>query len=150
MPHEFTEWEDQPEPLASSAHSGSPPRKLTGIGTLEPTEPPQKNMAWTRRILLATPFAIAVTLNVLVAVADRLHLHREHIVFGYVFVFAAPWVWLLNLGLRWFHLPHNRWLETLLSYAIFLWIPALLYSGCVWLLFFSIAKFRHRTIHTPG
>jgi hypothetical protein len=108
-----------------------------------------KNMAWTRRILLATPVAIAVTLNVLEAAADRLHLHREHIV-GYGFLFATPWAWLLDLGFGWFHLPHNRWLQTLLSYAIFLWIPALLYSGCVWLLFFGIAKFRNRTIHTPA
>jgi hypothetical protein len=101
-----------------------------------------KNMAWTRRILLTAPFVIAVTLNVLMAAADRLHLHREHIV-GYGFLFASPWAWLLDLG--WFHIPHNRWQQTLLSYAIFIWIPALLYSGCVWLLFFSIAKFRHWT-----
>ena len=42
MPYEFTQWEDEPEPQTSSARSGSPPRKHTEIGILDPPEPPKR------------------------------------------------------------------------------------------------------------
>jgi hypothetical protein len=42
MPCECTEWEDEPEPQTSSARSGSPPRKHTGIGILDPPGPPKR------------------------------------------------------------------------------------------------------------
>jgi hypothetical protein len=45
MPYEFTEWEPEPEPLASSAHSGAPPRKRIGVGVLDPPVPPRKPVA---------------------------------------------------------------------------------------------------------
>lgn len=41
MPYEFTEWEHEPEPKASS-RMGGPPRKITGIGTLDPPLPPKR------------------------------------------------------------------------------------------------------------
>jgi len=88
-------------------------------------------MGWTKRILLALPFAIASVLNGLMVAADRLHLHREHIA-GYGFLFATPWAWLLDSG--WFPNIHNRLLMRLVGYAVILWIPAALYSACLWLL----------------
>jgi len=42
MPYEFTEWEQEPEPQASSGHSTIPPRKFTAIGLLDPPVPPKK------------------------------------------------------------------------------------------------------------
>ena len=41
MPYEFTEWDEAPEPQSSSARSTDPPRKRTGIGILDPPEPPR-------------------------------------------------------------------------------------------------------------
>ena len=45
MAYEFTEWEREPEPQASSGHSVIPPRKLTGVGVLDPPVPPKKPLA---------------------------------------------------------------------------------------------------------
>lgn len=42
MPYEFSENEFELEPAPSSAHSGGPPRKLTGIGILDPPVPPKR------------------------------------------------------------------------------------------------------------
>ena len=42
MPYEFSEWEQEPEPLASSGRSGGPPRKSIGIGVLDPPVPPKR------------------------------------------------------------------------------------------------------------
>ena len=42
MPYEFAENEFEPEPASSSARSGGPPRKLTGIGVLDPPVPPKR------------------------------------------------------------------------------------------------------------
>ena len=39
MPYEFDENAFELEPVASSARSGGPPRKLTGIGVLDPPVP---------------------------------------------------------------------------------------------------------------
>jgi hypothetical protein len=98
---------------------------------------------WARRLLVATPFAIAAVLNVLVVTADRIHLHREHIA-GYGFLFATPWAWLIDHpGL--ISNVHNRWLMALFGYAMILWVPAVLYSGCLWLILWciGIGKSRH-------
>jgi len=65
-------------------------------------------MIWTKRILLALPFAAAAALTVLINVADRLHLRREHIA-GYGFLFATPWAWLLDRG--WFGDVRSRWAQ---------------------------------------
>jgi hypothetical protein len=40
MPYEFREWEEELKPQPSSARSGGPPRKLKGIGVLDPPGPP--------------------------------------------------------------------------------------------------------------
>jgi hypothetical protein len=42
MPHDFQEWEEELEPQPSSARIGGPPRKLTGIGLLDPPGPPKR------------------------------------------------------------------------------------------------------------
>lgn len=42
MPYEFAENEFELEPEASSARSGGPPRKLTGVGVLDPPFPPKR------------------------------------------------------------------------------------------------------------
>jgi hypothetical protein len=42
MPYRFTEWEQDPEPQASSARTGGPPRKSTTIGVLDPPIPPRR------------------------------------------------------------------------------------------------------------
>jgi hypothetical protein len=81
-------------------------------------------MFWTRRVLLSLPFAVAAVLTVLVTFADRLHLNLERVA-GYGLLFATPWAWLLNRG----------WFSGFHPLIVVLWIPALLYSGCVWLFF---------------
>jgi hypothetical protein len=42
MPYEFAENEFELEPASSSARSGGPPRKLTGVGILDPPVPPKR------------------------------------------------------------------------------------------------------------
>jgi hypothetical protein len=42
VPYEFAENEFELDPLVSSAHGGGPPRKLTGIGVLDPPVPPKR------------------------------------------------------------------------------------------------------------
>ena len=91
-------------------------------------------MVWIRRFLITLPFAIAAVLNVFLIAADRLHLNRQHVA-GYGFLFATPWGWLLDSG--WFPIVHSRSLMVLIGDVLILWIPAALYSGCLWLLFFA-------------
>src|SRR4029077_11604778 len=88
-------------------------------------------MVRARRLVLGFPFAVAAASNVLVNIARPLHWRSEHVA-GYCFLFATPWAWLLDRG--WFGPFENRWLDTLMGYLILIWIPALLYSGCLWLL----------------
>ena len=38
MPHEFAEYEDEPQTQSSSRRSGGPPRKHTGTGVLDPDD----------------------------------------------------------------------------------------------------------------
>lgn len=92
-------------------------------------------MTWTKRIFLAAPFAIAATLTVLLNVGDKLHLRREHLA-GYCFLFATPWSWLLDRV--WIGPFQNRWLEKLNVYLVILWIPALLYACCLWVVLRSV------------
>jgi len=87
-------------------------------------------MIWTKRVLLTFPFIIAAALTILINGDDRQHAERNA---GYGFLFGAPWDWLLDRG--WFGHVHSRWLQTIIGYAVILWIPALLYSGCLWALF---------------
>ena len=53
MPYEFREWEPEPEPEASSSRRGAPPRKVTGVGILDPPLPPKRQ--WPL-LSLAGPF----------------------------------------------------------------------------------------------
>ena len=98
-------------------------------------------MVWTKRFLLALPFAIAAALNVLMLVADRFHLRSEHIA-GYGFLFGTPWAWLLDHG--WFGGARSRWLIALEVYLVVLWIPAALYSCCIWLVFAGLKMISRR------
>jgi hypothetical protein len=88
-------------------------------------------MTLPKRLLMALPFAIATLLTVLLVLARPLHWHTEHVAV-YCFVFAAPWVWLIERG--WFGDVHSRWAQAVVGYTLLLWIPALLYSACLWLL----------------
>ena len=90
-------------------------------------------MTWRGRMVLGIPFAIAATLNLLDIIARPLHWRGEHID-GYCFLFMTPWGWLLD------HVAieaHNRWLNDIIAFTIILWIPALLYSACLWLLIWA-------------
>lgn len=87
-------------------------------------------MVWVRRILLLLPFVIAAALNLFVAMARPMHWRSEHIA-GYAFLFGAPWAWLTDHD--WFGRMNNRWLENVVTFVLILWIPALLYSSCLWL-----------------
>jgi hypothetical protein len=42
MPYEFSSWEHEPETQTSSAPGGGPPRKMTGVGLLDPAVPPKR------------------------------------------------------------------------------------------------------------
>ena len=42
MPYDFAENEYEPDPQASTARGGGPPRKLTGTGVLDPSFPPKR------------------------------------------------------------------------------------------------------------
>jgi hypothetical protein len=42
MPYEFTEWEHEPQTQTSSSRGGGPPRKIAGVGLLDPTVPPKR------------------------------------------------------------------------------------------------------------
>ena len=88
-------------------------------------------MSRMKLLLLALPFGIAAVLNVLGLFADQLHLHRQRVA-AYGFLFSTPWAWLLDHA--WFGAVHNRWLDGLLVYTEILWIPAALYSFCIWLM----------------
>ena len=88
-------------------------------------------LIWLKRILLAAPLAAATALTVLMSSADYFHLHAERIA-GYGFLFGTPWAWLLDHD--WFGNIHSRLAQSLISYAVVLWIPALLYFACLWFL----------------
>ena len=42
MPYDFSEYEPELEPQASSTRGGGPPRKFAGIGVLDPPVPPRR------------------------------------------------------------------------------------------------------------
>jgi hypothetical protein len=94
----------------------------------------------TRRLVIASPFAVACVLNLLSLVTYRFHTNSQHIA-GYGFLFAAPWGWLID-GL--FVSIHKRWLAALCGYTVMLWVPAVLYSACLWLLLSGIQVFAIR------
>jgi hypothetical protein len=84
--------------------------------------------------LIAAPFAIAALLNALMLGVDHLHLRLNYIA-RYGFVFSGPWAWLVNVADVTNRLNvQNRWLGGFIFYFVLLWIPAVLYSVCLWLL----------------
>jgi lysylphosphatidylglycerol synthetase-like protein (DUF2156 family) len=90
--------------------------------------------SWVNRLLIAFPFAIAALLNALMLGVEHFHLRLDHIA-RYGFVFAGPWAWVANAGDITNHLNvQNQWLRGFVAYVALLWIPAVLYSACVWLL----------------
>jgi hypothetical protein len=103
-------------------------------------------MSWTKRLLLALPFAIAAVLTVLLLGVDRQH--GQHVA-GYCFLFGTPWAWLLDRG--WFGHVRSRWGTALELYSLVLWIPAALYSSCIWLIFAGLEMLsrRHSNLSVP-
>jgi hypothetical protein len=90
--------------------------------------------SWTTRLLVAAPFAIAALLNALMLGVEHLHLRLDCIARN-GFVFSGPWVWLVNVADITNRLNvQNRCLGGFIAYVALLWIPAVLYSVCVWLL----------------
>ena len=65
MPHEFTEYEYEPEAQAASSRGGGPPRHLTGVGVLDPLGPPARPSGAKHSLLLRI-LAAAVLLAVVV------------------------------------------------------------------------------------
>lgn len=88
-------------------------------------------MKWIRPSVLLLPFVIASILTVRGLFSDALHLSR-HTTEKYGFAFAAPWAWLLDHD--WFGSHRGRWPEALILYLVLLWIPATLYSACLWMI----------------
>ena len=92
------------------------------------------NSSWANRLLVAVPFAIAALLNALMVGVEHLHLRLDYIA-RYGFIFSGPWAWLVNFADITNRLNvQNRWLGGFITYVALLWIPAVLYSVCVWLL----------------
>ena len=90
--------------------------------------------SWTNRLLVAVPFAIAALLNAIMLGVEHFHLRLEYIA-RYWIVFSGPWTWFVNSADITNRLNvQNRWLGGFIWYVALLWIPALLYSVCVWLL----------------
>ena len=72
MPYESTDRENEPEPQASSSRGGLPPRKIAGVGVLDPPVPPRKRpgpltpipASWIKRI-----FAVIILIGVAIILA---------------------------------------------------------------------------------
>ena len=111
-----------------------------------------KNGSWTNRLLIAVPFAIAALLNAIMVGVEHLHLRLNSIA-RYWIAFSGPWAWLANFADITNRLNvQSRWLRGFITYVDLLWIPAVLYSICVWLLLviLSIATRRLLNHFDPG
>jgi hypothetical protein len=78
MPYEFTDREYEPEPQASSSRGGLPPRKITGVGVLDPPVPPKKQPGSLTPIpasLLKRVLAVILLIGVAVIAALLLMQH---------------------------------------------------------------------------
>jgi type IV secretory pathway TrbD component len=96
------------------------------------------NSSWTSRLLIAVPFTIAALLNAVMVGVEHLHLRLDFIA-RYGFIFSGPWVRLVNA----FNITNhssfqNGWLRGFIFFVALLWIPAFLYSVCVWLLLVAL------------
>ena len=91
------------------------------------------NSSWTKRLLIAVPFAIAALLNALMVGVEHFHLRFDYIA-RYGFVFSWPWAWLADFADITSRLNvQNQWLRGFIFHVALLWIPAV-HSVCVWLL----------------
>jgi len=97
----------------------------------------ERQMKEIRRLILAIPFFVAGVLTLLGSVGNQLGLNQKHIA-GYAFLFGTPWGWLIDH--LWFGTISNRWINQVVSYVVVLWIPALLYSLCMWCLFVGFSS----------
>jgi hypothetical protein len=78
MPYEFTDREYEPEAQASSSRGGLPPRKITGVGVLDPPVPPKRQpgpltpipASWLKRAI-----AVIILIGIAVLVAIFLTQH---------------------------------------------------------------------------
>ena len=72
MPYEFTDRQFEPGPQASSSRGGIPPRKITGVGVLDPPIPPKRQPGPLTPIpasLLKRIFAVIILVGVAVIAA---------------------------------------------------------------------------------
>jgi hypothetical protein len=72
MPYEHTDREYEPEVQASSSRGGLPPRKITGVGVLDPPVPPKRQPGPLTPLpasLLKRIFAVIILVGVAVLVA---------------------------------------------------------------------------------
>lgn len=84
--------------------------------------------------MIAVPLAIAALLNAVMLGVEYVHLRLDYIA-RYGLIFPGPWAWLVNVADITNHLNvQNRWLAGVIFYVALLWIPAVLYSVCFWLL----------------
>jgi hypothetical protein len=93
-------------------------------------------LIWLKRILLTLPFAVAAGLTAILAFGPSFPMRREHVA-GYAFLFGSPWAWLLDHN--WLGSSHSAGLEHFITYMVILWVPALLYAACLWLVLRGIA-----------
>jgi len=110
------------------------------------------NRSWTNRLLIGVPLAIAGLLNAVMLGVGHLHLRLGYIA-RYGFAFSGPWVRLVNAADITNHLNvQNRWLGGFITYVALLWIPAVLYSVCVWLLLMVLGIAARRLLNhlDPG
>ncbi len=92
------------------------------------------NSSWTNRLLIAVPIVIAALFNALMVGVEHLNLRLGYIA-RYGFAFSGPWAWLLDFGDITSRVSvQNLWLREFIFYVVLLWVPAVLYSVCVWLL----------------
>ena len=108
--------------------------------------------SWKNRLLIAVPFAIAALLNAIMVGVEHFHLRLNYIA-RYWIVFSGPWAWLVDFADITNRLNvQSRWLRGFITYVDLLWIPAVLYSICVWLLLviLSIATRRLLNHFDPG
>ena len=78
MPHEFTEWEQELEPQASSGRSGIPPRKFTGTGVLDPPVPPKRPIGPIPRIPASLVLRVLAGLVLAAIVASVVFMFFAH------------------------------------------------------------------------
>jgi hypothetical protein len=78
MPYEFTEREPELEPEPSSSRTGGPPRKITGIGILDPPSPRkrQRPILPSAGSFLARIFAAAILIGIVGGILLLLLPHR--------------------------------------------------------------------------